>query len=157
MIMLTPVPITEWEIIGRLVIALGLGLIIGAQRTRAGGRVGLRTYALVSLGAATFVGVSILVAQQMLGFGNFDPLRVASQIVVGVGFLGTGVIFTQGSTVHGLTTAAGLWVAAAIGMAAGYGLYTVAFAVSLLAVFTLAILLHIEDRYIRPTEPKSHS
>jgi putative Mg2+ transporter-C (MgtC) family protein len=155
--MLLPPPVTEWEIVGRLVIALGLGLIIGAQRTRAGGRVGLRTYALVSLGAATFVGVSILVAQQMIGFGDFDPLRVASQIVVGVGFLGTGVIFTQGSDVRGLTTAAGLWVSAAIGMATGYGLYTVAFATSLLVVFTLAILLRVEERYIRPTEPHPHA
>ena len=146
--------ITEWEMVGRLIIALGLGLIIGAQRTRAGGHAGLRTYALVSLGAATFVGISLLVTEHIFGGIDFDPLRVASQIVVGVGFLGTGVIFTQGSDVRGLTTAAGLWVAAAVGMAAGFGLYTIACAVSLLVVFTLAILRHIEERYVRPLPEK---
>lgn len=146
--------ITEWEMVGRLIVALGLGLIIGAQRTRAGGSAGLRTYALVSLGSATFVGISLLVTQYVFGGVDFDPLRMASQIVVGVGFLGTGVIFTQGSDVRGLTTAAGLWVAAAVGMATGFGLYTIATTVAFLVVFTLAILRRIEERYVRPMPEK---
>src|SRR3989338_5053290 len=128
--------ITEWEAIGRLLIALGLGLAIGIERTQAGGQAGLRTYGLVALGSASFVVISTLVTQQYSGATNFDPLRVAAQIVVGVGFLGAGVMYTNREGTHGLTTAAGMWVGAAIGT-------------TLLVIFTFGTLQRVEDRYLR--------
>jgi len=141
--------ITEWEAIGRLLIALGLGLAIGIERTQAGGQAGLRTYGLVALGSASFVVISTLVTQQYSGATNFDPLRVAAQIVVGVGFLGAGVMYTNREGTHGLTTAAGMWVAAAIGMAVGFGFYSAAIATTLLVIFTFGTLQRVEDRYLR--------
>jgi len=142
--------ITEWEGIGRLLIALGLGLAIGAERTARGGNVGLRTYGLIALGASVFVVASLLVSQEYVDATNFDPLRVAAQIVVGVGFLGAGVIYTNATNVtRGLTTAAGMWVAAAIGMAAGFGLYTVAAATTIFVIFTFSTLQTIEYRYLK--------
>src|SRR3989344_5921386 len=142
--------ITEWEAIGRLLIARGLGLAIGIERTQAGGQAGLRTYGLVALGSASFVVISTLVTRQYSGATNFDPLRVAAQIVVGVGFLGAGGIYTNATNVtRGLTTAAGMWVAAAIGMAAGFGLYTVAAATTIFVIFTFSTLQTIEYRYLK--------
>jgi len=141
--------ITEWEGIGRLLIALGLGLAIGVERTASGGQVGLRTYGLVALGAAVFVVTSLLVSQNYINTTNFDPLRVAAQIVVGVGFLGAGVIYTNHEITHGLTTAAGMWVAAAIGMAVGFGFYLAAAVATGLVIFTFATLQTVEDRYLR--------
>lgn len=138
----------EWELMGRILFALLMGLLIGIQRTRTGATAGMRTYALVSLGAALFVVTAGMVSAMYTGPINFDPLRVAAQIVVGVGFLGAGVIFTHGRDITGLTTAAGLWVAAGIGMASGFGLFGMAAFTTLLTIFTLEVLYHVEERYV---------
>ena len=108
----------------RLLIAVVLGALVGYKRSspvdereRAGKPAGVRTHGMVSLGAALFAVVSIH------GFGGTgDPARVAAQIVTGIGFLGAGAILHQRSNVHGLTTAASLWVTAAIGLAVGVGM-----------------------------------
>lgn len=144
-----PFPVTESEVLVRLLLALFLGLLVGAERTRVGKRAGMRTYALVSLGSALFVLVAGEVSAIYMNVYEFDPLRVASQIVVGIGFLGAGVIFVQKETITGLTTAAGLWVVAGVGMAAGFGMFFLAIAVAVILLFVFEILWYVEDRFIR--------
>jgi len=115
----------------RLLLATALGAIIGFQRERAKKPAGLRTHILICLGAALFTAASIY------GFGPAsDPARVAAGVLVGIGFLGAGAIIRTGEgIVAGLTTAATIWAVAAIGLAAGAGLYLVA------AVATALILI----------------
>jgi putative Mg2+ transporter-C (MgtC) family protein len=109
----------EFEIIGRLLLAGLLGGLIGLERELRGYPAGIRTLALVALGSCLFTDIS-----QLLGGED----RVAAQIVTGIGFLGAGVIFREGYTVKGITTAATIWAAAAIGMAVGADLYIVGIA-----------------------------
>ena len=104
--------------LGRIALAALLGAFLGYERERAGKPAGVRTHGMVALGAALFTAVSVF------GFeGQGDPARMAAQIVTGVGFLGAGTILHFRGTVHGLTTAASLWVAAAIGTAVAVGMY----------------------------------
>ncbi len=121
-------------IIGRLALAAVCSGLIGYERESARKAAGLRTFTLVGVGAAVFSIVSII------GFEGPDQSRIAAQIVTGVGFLGAGAIFRDGVFVSGLTTAAGLWVVASIGMAAGSGSYELAIigtAVTLAALYGL--------------------
>lgn len=133
----------------RLLAAMGLGLLLGLERIYAHKSAGLRTYALVSMASALFIVISEQVAMQYVGTPGFtfDPLRVAAQIVVGVGFLGTGLIIFNNNQVHNLTTASGLWMCAAIGMACGFGLYMEAVFGTLLAFFVLGVLSSVERRF----------
>jgi len=122
---------------GKLLLAAVLGLAIGTERSIvAQQRAGMRTFALVSLGACAFVIGGAAIGYQYLGVLNFDPARIAAGIVQGVGFIGAGLIFMRGDSVHGITTAAGLWVAAAIGVLVAFSLYAV-------AIFTAALTLGI--------------
>ena len=124
------------EMILRLLLAVVLGTVIGYQRKRAGKPLGIRTYVLITLGAALFTVVSIF------GFsGVADPSRVAAGVVVGIGFIGAGVIFRrpQAGEVTGLTTAASMWAAAAVGLAAGAGLYLISAVATLLIVVSLLL------------------
>lgn len=132
------------EMIFQLTVALLLGLLIGAERSTSNKTAGMRTYALISLGSCFFVVISHAVAGQYLGMTNFDPLRVASQIVVGIGFVGGGLIITQDKKITGITTAAGIWVAAGIGMAVGFQLYPIAIFVTLITIFVFTTLWHFE-------------
>lgn len=100
-----------------------LGLVLGLQREHAGKSAGIRTYTLVTLGATLFTVISRTGFNEFLvEASRYDPSRIASNIVVGIGFLGAGVIIFRERKVQGLTTAAGLWVSAGIGMAVGAGL-----------------------------------
>jgi putative Mg2+ transporter-C (MgtC) family protein len=113
----------ELEIIIRVLAAGVLGAIVGIQREKAGKPAGLRTHILICMGAALFTVISIY------GFGTgTDPSRIAAGIVTGIGFLGAGVIFRSmhRAAVMGLTTAASVWIVAAIGMASGVGMYLIA-------------------------------
>jgi len=123
----------DYHVIAQLLIAAVLGGAIGFEREYTGKSAGLRTYTLVALGACLFSIMSFAFS----GLPNFDPSRVLSQIVVGVGFLGAGLIIVQGGKVRGLTTAAGLWVTAAIGAAVGLRLYFIAAAGVVLSLFIL--------------------
>lgn len=136
---------TNWEILTRLLVAMILGLILGMERTMAHKTAGMRTYSLVSMGAALLVVVSEIISLKYTGT-NIDPMRMASQIVVGVGFLGAGLIILRESKVEGLTTAAGLWISAGIGIAAGFGLYTIAVFTALITLFVFTILWFVEKR-----------
>ena len=116
----------------RLLIAVVLGALVGYERERAGKPAGVRTHGMVSLGAALFAVVSLH------GFGNAgDPARVAAQIVTGIGFLGAGAILHQRGSVHGLTTAASLWVTAAIGLAVGVGMIVMSVGTAVLVFLLL--------------------
>lgn len=130
-----------------LFIAMMLGMVLGVERYVAHKTAGMRTYTLVSMGSALFVIISQSVATQFIGLTNFDPMRVAAQVVAAAGFLGVGAIFHRSDNqVSGITTASGLWVAAGIGMAAGFGLYRLAIMVTILALFTFIVLWFIEEQ-----------
>ncbi len=135
-----------WDTVMRLGVALLLGLVLGLERVFANKSAGMRTYGLVAMASAFFVYTSQLVAIQYIGVEGFtfDPLRVAAQIVVGVGFLGAGMIVFQNNHISNLTTAAGLWVAASIGMASGFGLFVEAVIVTIFALITLVVFSFIE-------------
>lgn len=126
-----------------LALAAVLGGAIGIERWFRRKPAGLRTYALVALGACLFTAVSL---SGDLAFGSFDPSRVISQIVVGVGFLGAGIIFRKENVVQGLTTAAGLWVAAAIGATVGARLYSVAIIATIIVLLIFVVLFFFEQR-----------
>lgn len=133
----------------RLVLAVFLGALIGLEREVSKKHAGMRTYALVSLGAALFTTLSETTYQYFLiaygGTPNYDPSRIISQIVVGTGFLGAGMVIFHKEKVLGLTSAAGIWVAAAVGAATGIGAYWLAIATTILALFVLVILRWWED------------
>jgi len=144
-----PLTVSTTEMIFRLVVATILGVIVGAQRSHIGKTAGMRTYALVSMGSALFTLISTTFAFRYVDTFQFDPLRVASQVLVGIGFLGAGVIFVQRHVVTGLTTAAGLWVAAGVGMASGLGMMDLAVVSTLLTLFIFTGLWYVESRFIR--------
>jgi putative Mg2+ transporter-C (MgtC) family protein len=137
------------EILVRIAVAAVLGSLIGFERDVHGRAAGFRTHLLVSMGAAVFMVISDLVARSAYGETMADPGRIAAQIVTGIGFLGAGVIIKEGINVRGLTTAACLWVAAGIGMAAGSGYFIIAVAVTLLALISLILLKFIEKLYLK--------
>ena len=139
---------TEAQISVRIIIALVLGLVIGIERVRAHKTAGPRTYGLVAMGAALFVASGQLVEE--LSIGPVDSLRIAAQVVAGIGFLGAGAIMFRDNHVTGLTTATGLWVAAGIGIACGFGFYTLATIATVATVITFTILWKIEDKFIAP-------
>jgi putative Mg2+ transporter-C (MgtC) family protein len=119
----------EIDLIVRLLLALGLSSVIGIEREIRQKSAGLRTYALVGVGSALFMVVSQYGFFDVVGSHvTLDPSRVAAQVVSGIGFIGGGVIFVRRDAVRGLTTAAGVWATAAIGMAAGADLPLVALA-----------------------------
>ena len=132
----------EWTFILRLLIAGLLGGLIGFEREFRAKEAGLRTHFLVALGSALFMLIS-----QYAFTGRFDAARVAAQVVSGIGFIGAGVIIFQKNVVRGVTTAAGLWVAAAIGLSCGAGMYIVAVAATLLAIICLETMHIISRKY----------
>ncbi len=133
------------DIFLNLLVAMGLGMVLGLERFVAHKTAGLRTYTLIAMGSALFVTISQIVAAQFAGTANFDPLRIAAQVVAAAGFLGVGAIFHNDQRVSGITTASGLWVAAGIGMAAGFGLRELAAIVTILVLFTFIVLWFIES------------
>jgi len=136
------------EVILRLTVAVGLGLLVGMERILVHKDAGMKTHSLVALGSAVFVIISEMIALKYANVGGLDPTRIASQIIVGVGFLGAGSIILYGSRLRGLTTAGGLWVTAGIGMAAGFGLFSLAIIITILVLLILT-LVNIFEKPIR--------
>ena len=130
-----------WDTLARLSVAAALGGAVGIEREIRDREAGTRTHLLVSLGSALFTIVSAYGFREFLTSGDqvirADPTRIAAQIVTGIGFLGAGAIIRQGLSVRGLTTAATLWVAAAIGIAAGAGYYPGAVLGTVVTIFAL--------------------
>ena len=146
------------EALLRLVIAAALGGAIGLERELRDHEAGFRTHLLVSLGACVFTLVSAY-AWTDWTFSTqqgvvFDPTRIAAQIVTGIGFLGAGAIIVRGISVRGLTTAATLWVVAAIGMAAGTGYYAVGIGAAVLVLISLGPLRLISTRLLARVRPE---
>ncbi|MEJ2642957.1 MAG: MgtC/SapB family protein [Desulfosarcinaceae bacterium] len=141
-----------WNLLLRIFVAAILGGTLGIERDIHGRQAGLRTHILVSAGAALFFILSTHIATlDVIVPDEFtkvtDPGRIAAQIVTGIGFLGAGVILKEGFTVVGLTTAACLWISAAIGMTAGAGLYAIAVSTTILSLFSLVLLRWLERYY----------
>jgi putative Mg2+ transporter-C (MgtC) family protein len=138
----------SWEMVLRLLLAAGLGSMIGLERERLAWTAGLRTHMLVSVGACLMILVSAYGFTATLGpHVVLDPSRVAAQVVSGIGFLGAGSIILRNEVVKGLTTAASLWAVAGIGRAAGAGLYVAAIATTLIILAILVGLKPLEARY----------
>ncbi len=122
---------TQWEIVGRILLAAILGGLIGLEREYRGYPAGVRTLALVCMGSALFADTS--------GLYGGDAARITAQIVTGIGFLGAGLIFREGDTVKGVTTAATIWTVAAVGIAIGAQAYIVASFASLFSIILLEL------------------
>lgn len=148
--------LTDLETFKRLALAMAAGAILGYERERAEKPAGVRTYMLVAEGAALFMMCGLLLSQQLAIVGRIsDPGRIASTVIQGIGFIGAGVIITTGQRVKGVTTAAGLWVAAAIGLLAGGGYFTLAVAATIATLVGLIALQRLETS-VPGVSPKSH-
>lgn len=141
-----------WETVPLLIdfflpclLAIVFGGIIGFQRERADRPAGLRTHSLVCLGSTVFTLISYL---GFLGFDNVDFTRIAAGVITGIGFIGAGAIFRRGPLVKGVTTAASIWIVAAVGMALGVKLYYLALLVTIFSYIILTLVKYFEDRYI---------
>ena len=154
--------IFQYELIfmGRLSLAMLLGGIIGAERERKNRSAGFRTHILVTVGSCMFMIVSIsmpmMISTMPNGIvNNADPGRIAAQVVSGIGFLGAGAIIQDKGKVRGLTTAASLWVVAAIGLAVGAGMYFSAITTTLFLLLILSVFAKIEEKTMRKTKAKA--
>lgn len=136
-----------FEIIFKLTLACILGGVIGLERESLNRPAGFRTYTLVCVGSALAMIVSLDMYVQYYRTVNADPGRIAAQVVSGIGFLGAGTIMKEGATVRGLTTAAGLWVVACIGLAVGAGLYVPAIVTTALILFVLIYFIKLEQQF----------
>jgi putative Mg2+ transporter-C (MgtC) family protein len=159
MLLVHSVPTLHWaEALLRLSLAAALGGAVGFERELRDREAGLRTHMLVALGSALFTIVSAYGFHEFLTSGQSvvraDPTRIAAQIVTGIGFLGAGAIIRQGLSVRGLTTAATLWVVAALGLAAGAGYYSGAVITTALVLFALYPLRIAAYRLIRRLRPE---
>lgn len=140
-----------WSMSFKLVLSFLLGSIVGFERRRRGQSAGVRTFALIAMGASLAMMLSIYVADNC---GKGDPTRIAAQVVSGIGFLGAGAIIQMKGSVRGLTTAAGIWMVANIGMAVGCGLYVIACVATLLILFILVLLERIEHKISKRSESR---
>lgn len=130
----------------RLFVSMLLGMVIGAERKRKGQTAGIRTFALISMGACLAMLLSIYVPQEYMGLKNGDPGRIAAQVITGIGFLGGGAMIQMRGTVKGLTTAAGIWITAIIGMAVGIGMYVISATATCLVLLTLIVFEQYSKR-----------
>jgi putative Mg2+ transporter-C (MgtC) family protein len=158
--LLLEIPSLTWsEELWRVAVAAGLGGVVGLERELRERQAGFRTHLLVSVGSCLFTLVSAYGFNEfVVGGGNVvrtDPTRIAAQIVTGIGFLGAGAIIRQGFTVHGLTTAATLWVVAAIGMASGAGYFSAAVITTALVLITLWPLRNLAYQIVRHYRPQT--
>jgi putative Mg2+ transporter-C (MgtC) family protein len=159
---LAAIPTLTWpHVLLRLVVAGVLGGAIGMERELRERQAGLRTHLVVCVGSALFTIVSAYGFREFLVHGGSvvraDPTRIAAQIVSGIGFLGAGAIIRQGLSVRGLTTAATLWLVAAIGMACGAGYYGPAAIATATALFTLGPLRILSYRVVGRFRPHTES
>lgn len=138
----------------KLCMSMALGSLVGYERKRKGQAAGVRTFSLIAMGATLAMIISIFVPQEYLGLKNGDPGRIAAQVVTGIGFLGAGAIIQMKGSVRGLTTAAGIWMVATIGMAVGLGMYLLSCVATALILFILVELEHMEQHLSRGSESR---
>lgn len=133
--------ITPYTAMVRLAISLLLGVVIGVERQLRRRDAGIRTFTLICMGSAAAMLISIWIPQNYPNFLNGDPGRIAAQVLTGIGFLGAGAIIQSHGSIHGLTTAACIWVMAVIGLAAGAGMFMAA---GITTAFSLFVLISLE-------------
>ena len=147
--------ISEWEFLGRAAAAALLGGTLGLDRELRRAAAGVRTYALVGMGSAAFIAAAVLLAQEVEATPsslNDNQSRMAAGLVAGVGFLGAGAILRTDERVRGLTTAAGLWVTAAIGLLIGSGFWILGIGVTVLALIVIVGLRPFHQSVIGPAD-----
>jgi len=138
--------ISNFDIFLNLLVALCLGGLLGLERTLAGKIAGMRTYALVSMGSALFVIISQTATVLYFSTTSADPLRMISQIIVGIGFIGAGLVWHRSSKVTGITTAAGLWISAGVGIACGFGFFALAGIAVAFSFLTFTLMWYLEKK-----------
>ena len=138
--------LSEWDALARLLVAGGLTGLMGAEREIRRKEAGLRTFTLVGVGAALFTVIGPLITEG----STADVTRIAAQVVTGIGFIGAGLIFRQGTHAKNLTTAASIWAAAAVGMAAGAGLFILASGATVIILAALTVYGYAERRFEHP-------
>lgn len=145
----SPWYINEWELLLRLFLAVLLGGLVGFEREQSNHAAGLRTNILVCLGSCLLMLLSIYGFAQFVNETNvrLDPARLAAQVITGIGFLGAGTILFTGKSITGLTTAATLWVVAAIGLSVGAGFLLPAVATTVLVLLVLVVLNKLEKKF----------
>jgi len=136
----------ESVIIIKVAVAALLGAVVGFERELARKVAGIRTHALVCLASALFTSISVDAFKQYLGTVGYDPSRIISNIIVGIGFIGAGAILRHGSKVEGTTTAASLWAIAAVGVTVGVGLFKEAVVITAFIYAVLYIVWFIEQK-----------
>ena len=139
-----------WPFLLRCGIAALCGAMIGLERELKQKPAGFRTNILICVGSAMYMGIGVLLIGQT-SLSGVDPTRIAAQVVTGIGFLGAGCIIQQGARITGLTSAATIWVVAAIGLIAGVGFPLLALISALMVLGTLAVLGPIEERFFHPS------
>src|SRR3569623_2936714 len=140
------VPGSEAAMAWSLALAALLGACLGLERSIAGKHAGMRTYALVSLGSCLFVLISTAASTAFLtSFAAVNPVQIAASVVIGIGFIGSGLVSMRNDVHVELTTASGIWVVAGIGMACGFGFYTIAVVTTVLAAAILSLFLRVEN------------
>lgn len=139
------------HILLRLLLSMLLGGLVGLERERSNHAAGLRTHILVCMGSALIIMLSIYGFSEFVHEVNIriDPARLASAVITGIGFLGAGTILFTGKSITGLTTAASVWVVAAVGLSVGAGFYFASVAATLLILLTLVVFNKLEQRYIK--------
>ncbi|HWB33849.1 MAG TPA: MgtC/SapB family protein [Candidatus Paceibacterota bacterium] len=141
---ISSLPLQESQYLLALAAAAALGALLGLERTIAGKHAGMRTYALVSLGSCLFVILGTLSSVELSFFSGINPLQLAGSIIIGIGFIGSGLVAFKNEHAE-LTTASGIWVAAGMGMACGFGFYLLAFFSTILALAIFSLLLRFEN------------
>lgn len=141
--------VDSYAIAFRLLLSIFLGGVIGWERETRKQQAGLRTHVIICLGGCLLMLISIFIPQTFQNFQNGDPGRIAAQVVSGIGFLGAGAIFSLGGSIRGLTTAATIWIMAAIGLAIGAGMYMGALLATLLILFVLVVLGKVERKFFQ--------
>lgn len=140
----------ELESVIKILIAVLVGGFIGLERESANRPAGLRTHILVCVASALVMDMNILLAREFI---NTDPVRLGAQVISGMGFLGAGTIIKEGVNVRGLTTAAGLWAVACLGLVIGAGFYLLAVFASLVMLITLKTFNQLEQKYTKHKKP----
>ena len=146
--------ITTTGAIFKLLLSLCLGALIGTERRHKGQAAGMRTFALIAMGATLAMIISIYIPQEYMGLKNGDPGRIAAQVISGIGFLGAGAIIQMKGSVRGLTTAAGIWMTACLGLAIGAGMYIISIFSALFIIGVLKLFEYFEKKFLKGAEMK---
>ncbi len=151
---LTTIEVNTINSIFKLCLSMLLGALVGYERKRKGQAAGVRTFSLIAMGATLAMILSIYVPQEYMGLKNGDPGRIAAQVITGIGFLGAGAIIQMKGSIRGLTTAAGIWMIAAIGLTVGVGMYLISIIATALILFILVELERLEQHVSKGSESR---